>query len=92
MSAFDKAWNLLKNDEWRDIPRLPEATSDGVTVTCPMCESSAMHMMVPEGGTVLICECGVYHTMQQEKRMMSPVFKMWYNQGEIYSGEEYGGL
>lgn len=49
--------------ERQDVPRLPEATSDGKTVTCPMCENpNAMHMMVPEVGPVLICQCGVYHT------------------------------
>lgn len=50
--------------EWQDTPRLPEATSGGETVTCPMCgNDNAMHMMVPEVGSVLICQCGVYHTM-----------------------------
>lgn len=51
-------------DEWQDTPRLPEATSGGETVTCPMCgNDNAMHMMVPEVGSVLICQCGIYHTM-----------------------------
>jgi len=69
VSAFNQAWAVLKtwteDDEDKSLwdNAMQEATSEGETVTCPMCgNDNAMHMEVPEVGPVLICQCGVYHT------------------------------